>query len=324
MATDGLSNRTTGGTRATPTAAHNHVPLVAYAMVLGSGVVWSFGAVNAKLARHADAWQYLVWRSIGVVVVMEILNRRRGDRGSIAVRAYRSGRVMVLANVALMVASVCFIYALKTTAAANVALLASITPLLAAVLARVFIAERITPVTVVAMAVAFVGLLIMVTAGGSSGGTSTLVGNISAMTSALGFAGYAVCIRSVPKGDWSPVLAGYGVMTVVLCGAITLAEGSTLLPPLHDIGLALAHGALFIVGGTIMFNTATRYVGAGPMAVFAQSETVFVPVWAFLFLNERPRPAILVGGGIILAAVVGKALVDASANSRAMAAPVQG
>jgi drug/metabolite transporter (DMT)-like permease len=74
----------------------------------------------------------------------------------------------------------------------------------------------------------------------------------------------------------------------------------------------------------MMFNAATRSVGAGPMAIFAQSETVFVPIWAFLFLHERPRPATLIGGAIILAAVVGKALVDASASVRALPAPVQG
>jgi drug/metabolite transporter (DMT)-like permease len=166
--------------------------------------------------------------------------------------------------------------------------------------------------------------MIMVTSGGSSSGTSTLAGNASAVASALGFAGYAVCIRSVPRRDWSPVLAGYALTTIVLCGVITLVNGNTLLPPLRDVALALGHGAVWIVGGTIMFNTATRHVGAGPMAIFAQSETVFVPIWAFLFLSERPGPATLLGGGIILGAVVGKALVDASASNRAMSAPVQG
>jgi drug/metabolite transporter (DMT)-like permease len=164
----------------------------------------------------------------------------------------------------------------------------------------------------------------MVTSGGPSSGSSTLVGNLSAVASAFGFAGYAVCIRSVPRGDWSPVLAGYAVMTIVLCGTITLVGGNTLVPPLRDVALAVGHGAVFIVGGTMMFNAATRSVGAGPMAIFAQSETVFVPIWALLFLHERPRPATLVGGAIILAAVVGKALVDASARARAMSAPVQG
>jgi drug/metabolite transporter, DME family len=88
-------------------------------------------------------------------------------------------------------------------------------------------------------------------------------------------------------------------------------NGRTLLPPLSDTGYALVHGGVMIVVGTILFNVASRSVPAVAMTVFAQSETVFVPVWIFVFLGERPKPATLVGGAIILAAVLGKALLDA-------------
>ena len=43
-------------------------------------------------------------------------------------------------------------------------------------------------------------------------GTGHMVGNVSAMLSSLGFAGYTVCIRSSPDRDWSPVLPGYAVV----------------------------------------------------------------------------------------------------------------
>ena len=89
-------------------------------MALGAGAVWSFGAVTARLADEADAFQYLIWRSIGIIAVIELLARRRG-KPSQTVRAYTSGRTMMVANLMLLLASLGFVYAVKTTTAANAA-----------------------------------------------------------------------------------------------------------------------------------------------------------------------------------------------------------
>ena len=46
------------------------------------------------------------------------------------------------------------------------------------------------------------------------------------------------------------------------------------------------------------------------MTVFAQTELVLVPVWAFLLLSERPSASTMMGGTLIVVAVVGMALLD--------------
>ena len=115
-----------------------------------------------------------------------------------------------------------------------------------------------------------------------------IVGDLAALASAAGFAFYAAIVRSAPERDWSPVLPGYGVLMIVICATVTIADGNTFVPPASDIGLALVHGAVFIVGGTLIFNIASRSIPAAAMTVFAQTEMVLVPVWAFLLLSERP------------------------------------
>ena len=80
-------------------------------------------------------------------------------------------------------------------------------------------------------------------------------------------------------------------MMIVLCTAITAINGKTLVPPAGDIGLATLHGGVFIVVGTLLFNYGSRHIPAVAMAVFAQTEMLFVPIWGFLVLSERrPRP----------------------------------
>jgi drug/metabolite transporter (DMT)-like permease len=203
------------------------------------------------------------------------------------------------------------VYAVKTTSAANAAFLGSTAPLFGVVVARVFLGERISIRTYVAIAVAFAGLVVMVVGDLQAGDfADNVVGNLAALGSAAGFAFYAAIVRSAPERDWSPVLPGYGVMMIAICATITLADGKTLVPPAADISLAIVHGAVFIVGGTLIFNVASRHVPAAAMTLFAQTELVLLPIWAFLLLSETPTASTLLGGSIIVVAVVSMAVLD--------------
>lgn len=279
-------------------------------MALTAGALWSFGTVLARVADESDAFQYLVWRSLGIIVIVEAWALAAGKPQS-TLRAFTSGRRMMAANVALLLASIGFVYAVKTTTAANAAFLGSTTPLFGVVVARAFLGERIFVRTYLAIALAFVGLVVMVMGDLQVGDfADNVVGDLAALSSAAGFAFYAAIVRSAPDRDWSPVLPGYGLMMIVICCTVTLADGNTLVPPAADIGLALVHGAVFIVGGTLIFNFASRHVPAAAMTVFAQTEMMLVPVWAYLLLSERPTGSTLIGGSIIVVAVVGMAILD--------------
>lgn len=276
-------------------------------LAFGAGVVWSLGALAARLAGRSDAWQYLIWRSVGVIVVMEIVSRVRGQ-GWMTPRAFTQGRMMFVGVLGLLTASLTFVYAIKNTTAANAAFLASVTPLFAVVLSRVFLGERMSRVTIGALLLALCGLSIMVVADVSGG---NMVGNLAALTSSFGFAVYTVCVRSQPDRDWSPILPGYALLMIVLCVIVTLVKGNPLLPPAGDTSYALVHGGVLIVIGTIMFNVGSRTVPAVAMTILAQSEMAFVPFWIYVWFGEVPRPWTLLGGAIILTAVIGKAVLDA-------------
>ena len=265
-----------------------------------------------RLAKHTDAWQYLIWRSAAIILVVELLSRFRGERSPL-VRAYNSGSRMLVGCFCLLVASLGFVYAVKNTTAANASFLASLTPLFAVLFARVVLHEKLTRATAASILVAFVGLSIMVAADIGAGST---IGNVSAVLSSIGLAGYAVCVRSGPTTDWAPVMPGYASMMIVLCSIVTAAKGNAFVPPVHDVMLAVFHGGVLIVFGTLVFNAATKKISAVAMTVFAQSEMVFAPIWVYLWLHEAPKRWTLIGGAIILAAVVTLAVADARARSR--------
>ena len=138
-----------------------HIPIAASLMALGAGVVWSFGAVTARMAKHADPFQYLIWRSVGVLVVMELVAAFR-RRPMLLPKAYTSGKWMLWADFGLLLASFMFVYAVKTTTAANASFLGSVTPLAAVVMARLVLGERLSRVTLAAIFVASFGLVVTV------------------------------------------------------------------------------------------------------------------------------------------------------------------
>ena len=283
----------------------HRLPIVASLMAIGSGIVWSFGAVLKRLSGHVDAFQYLIWRSVGIIVVIEIMSAVKRQPFP-TIRAWRSGRWMICANFGLFLASIAFVYAVDTTTAANAAFLGSLTPLVAVLFTR-FLGERLSRSTIVAIAVGVVGLLLTVFGDIEAG---NMLGNASALLASVGFAIYTISVRSNPQRDWSPVLSGYGLLMIVVCALVTIARDKPLVPAGADIGRALLHGAVFIVVGTLLFNAASKQVPAVPMTVFAQAEMVFVPIWGFFILDERPAGLAMLGGAIIFAAVIGKAVYD--------------
>ena len=284
---------------------HQRLPIAASLLAIGSGIAWSFGAILKRLSDDIDAFQYLIWRSVGIIVVIEILSAvQRNPLPTL--RAWRSGRWMMLANLGLFVASLAFVYAVDTTTAANAAFLGSLTPLVAVVFTR-FLGERLSRSTIIAIAVGLVGLLLTVFGDVEAG---NMLGNLSALLASVGFAIYTISVRSNPQRDWSPVLPGYGLLMIVVCSVVTVAHDKPLVPAAPDLMRALLHGAVFIVVGTLMFNAASKVVPAVPMTVFAQAEMVFVAIWGVLILNETPAPLAVLGGAVIFAAVIGKAVYD--------------
>jgi drug/metabolite transporter (DMT)-like permease len=303
-----------------------HAPLarsywVGALLALFAGTMWSFGGITVRFAPNADPWQYLVWRSIGLFVAVEAWNVLQG-RGLLIRHFVTGGWLGFAAASALSLAAITFIFALKETSIANALFLASISPLLSMVLARFILGERMTPASVVAIALGVAGLAVMVSGvGDAESSRSSWIGNLGALASSLCFALYSICVRLAPGKDFSPTLPGLALVSFVVCVAVTLAQGKTLVPPRQDILMAMLHGAVFIGIGVACFNAAASQIPATGLTVLAQTETLLSPVWAFLILGEVPSGATLTGGALILTGVLVSALAGAR-QARPKAEPV--
>lgn len=291
-----------------PTARDTDPYLLAAAMAAGAALIWSMGVMTTRLATSADSWQYLVWRSLGVIAIMELLGLQAG-KPLVVLRFLRGGLHGWLAAVFMAISATAFIYALKQTTVANAVFLASTAPLCNLILGRLILHERLTAAGIGAIALGLVGLVVMI---GISFDGGDMSGNIAAMLSSIGFAGYSIIVRKGEAGGTREIIGGYATMCATLCAFMVWFNGKPFLLPALDISMALLHGVVFIGFGILLFNRAARTVTAVGLGVLAQVETVFAPVWVYLFLGETVSLNTLLGGGLILAGVVWLALAEAA------------
>jgi drug/metabolite transporter (DMT)-like permease len=218
------------------------------------------------------------------------------ERGSI-VQAFRSvGRAGMGFAVCLAVASGAFIIALNHTTVARVLLFQALAPLLAALLARVLLAEPITARTGTAMAVALAGVGIMV---GGPGGGDALGDGLSLLMS-LAFAGAIVIARD--RRDVSMAPATCLAQLLLLSASLPFSHPGAIGD--GDLLTLLLLGAGQIGLGLVFLTIGARLIPAAQVALITLLEVVLGPLWVWIALSERPDRPTLAGGAVVIAAVV--------------------
>jgi drug/metabolite transporter (DMT)-like permease len=236
-----------------------------------------FTSLAGVILRHveaADGWQVLFYRSLAFVAVLLVflLWRHRGGTA----RAFRAvGRPGLVTAFSLCPAFIFFILALLETTVANVVFILSLSPFFAAFFAWLALGEAVGRATLAAMALSLVGVGFMF---GDGMVTGTLLGNWYALGACIG------------------LLAG------------GLSTGQLSISP-HDLSLAVALGVVQLGFQYILVTAGTRSVPVAEVALIGRLSLVLAPLWVWLAVGEVPSGLSLIGGAIILVAVMGHGLV---------------
>lgn len=277
------------------------------ALVLAAGALWSLMGLGLRQIEVADVWQILFWRSVGMVpVLLAFIWASSGGRPLAQIR--RVGLAGAIGGFGLVFAFAGAIYAIQTTTIANAVFLFTASPFVAAVLGWIILGERVRPWTWAAIALAVVGMYLMVREGLSTG---ALAGNIAALLSAAGFGAFSVCLRWGKVGEMLPVSMLGGVFSVMVAGVILLAKGQPLLIPAWDMAISVGAGAAVLALGMVMYTLGSRIIPAAELTLLSLIEVLLAPIWVFVFLRETASAATFVGGGVLLAAVALNAMMGA-------------
>jgi drug/metabolite transporter (DMT)-like permease len=217
-------------------------------------------------------------------------------RGRVAFTVRSIGVAGVGVAMCTAVASGSFIVALNHAKVANVLFMQAAAPIAAALLAWVALGERVTARSWFAMAIAVLGVALMVGAPGSGGVLG--IGVSLAMT--LAFATGIVITRH--KRDVSMVPAICLAQLLVLLVGAPFADAGSVTG--LDLGLLVLLGVGQIGLGLLFLVMGARLIPAAEVALITLLEIVLAPLWVWLAVSETPAAATLVGGAVVLGAVV--------------------
>ncbi len=268
-------------------------------LVVMAGLMWSFMPLGLRLIETAGTWQILFYRSLAMVPVLAIVIARRSGQRPLA-RLRSVGWSGLIGGAALVVAFAGAIFAIQSTSVANAAFLFAAAPLITAALAWPLLREPVRRATWAAIAIAGVGMVVMVREGLALGEGW---GNLAALLSAAGFAIFTLVLRRGRLSDMLPVVVIGGVLSVLVAGVIVVLQGETLWLPAHQIAIAAALGAVLLGGGMAAYTAGSRAVPAAELALLAMVEVMLAPVWAFAVLSETASSATLLGGAILMVAI---------------------
>ena len=243
---------------------------------------------------EAGSWDVIFWRGLFAALLTTTYVFLRGTARAEFMQMGGSGWAAALVGAS---GTAAFIPAFKLTTVANVSLIYAATPLLAALLAWLWVGERLTKRVAVGCIAAFAGMAVIVS--GSLGGLN-LNGDLLAVWMTTAMAVLMVIYRRYPK---TPA-AGPAVLSSLVLLPLGLALGTPLANPPPEIMIMAAFGLVFALGSVTLAEGARR-VPAGETALLSTLEAPIAPVFAWLAFAELPSIATVIGGLLILAGVVG-------------------
>jgi drug/metabolite transporter (DMT)-like permease len=265
------------------------------------------GRLYVALAALAWSTAGLLQRELSVNVPTQLAGRALfatlgvfayvaiSERGALAGAFRAIGRAGLVLAALMAVSSGSFIAALNYTSVANVLFLQALAPVLAAVLGTL-VGEPVARRTWIAMAVAIAGVGLMV--GGPH--HPSAAGLSLSLLMSVTFAATIVITRHRREVSMAPATCLSQLL--VLLAAAPFAQPGDIGG--QDLALLAGLGVGQIGLGLIFLTIGARLIPAAEVALITLLEIVLGPIWVWIALSEQPAAATLVGGAIVLAAVV--------------------
>jgi drug/metabolite transporter (DMT)-like permease len=281
----------------------------AFGMVVVT-LMWSTAGVVSRSLQTAESFEVTFFRSLFNLAGLGVaLTWMRGP--GVWAELLRSPRVVWLSGVCWSVMFTAFMVALTMTRVANVLVTMSISPLLTAVFARVFLHHRQPPRTWLAIAVAGAGIAWMFGNSMQTADARSLAGMAVAfavpLSTALNYtvlqhAGRAGAVAD--PGTQAPA-AQPDLFSAVLIGAaisalLTLPLAWPFKSNAHDLGLLFGLGVFQLAIPCLLLVRVARVLPAPEVALLGLLEVIFGVLWAWAGAGEAPGGSALVGGGIVV------------------------
>jgi drug/metabolite transporter (DMT)-like permease len=218
--------------------------------------------------------------------------------------------LMVLGVIAIPLNQGLFLVGLARTTAGHAALLYALAPVFVFLIARARCRERATPSKIVGIALAFLGVLVVLVPRGAAAasGACPWIGDLVVLAAVAAYAVFA--------SEGKPLAERYGPLTST--GLITVAGAVAYLPlgivasDFHHIAALSRAGWLDIaylvvaasVASYLLYYWVLARVDASRVAIWSNLQPVLTALLAWVIQGEPLAPTFVAGGAMVLAGVL--------------------
>ena len=268
-------------------------------LVFLGAVCLSFGGLIVKSFEGANLWQILFWRQFffSLIVALYLLFTYKKNFFK---SFYISGLPGFIGGLILALGFVAYVFSMYTTTVANTNFIITTETIFLALFGYFFLKEKINLITFISIILGMSGVLIILGSSLSIQSSEQFLGNIVAFIMPISFAVLVIVIRKYPNVDMVPAQFTAGIVAAI----IGLFIAGQLSISFHDLFLALLAGFFQIGFGFILITVGSQTTPAAIVGVMMLTESVFGPLWAWLFINEVPPTAVVIGGSIIIFSIL--------------------
>ena len=277
-------------------------------------VVLSPDALLLRLVGNADIWTVIFYRTLfmGGALALGLALHYGWRFGT----AFRRIGWLGLASAALLAASnFGLVGAITHTTVTNTLVILATTPLFSAVFGWLMMGEKVPLRTWLSILAAIAGIVVIFH---DSLAIGDWLGNLMALGVAFVWGLNLVVVRMAGRRDMTPSVCVSGFLAAAIAFPLSTAPGAI---DAHDLAVLALLGCLVLPLAFGLFIRGTHYVPAAEVALLAPIETVLGPIWVWIGVGEVPSVASLVGGAIVLAAIVVNSVLALRHPDQAVAAP---
>ena len=262
--------------------------------------MWSSAGVLSRKLESARGFEVSFWRSFFAAsfVIIALAFQHRSKLGA---KLKGLGKYGLFSGLMWGSMFSCFMLAITMTTVANALIVESLSPLLTAIFAWIFLKEKIPGRTWLAILVAFVGMVWMFIDGFSKLDGRGLIGVILATCVPLAASSNVIILKKGGQDvDLIPAVFVGGLISACLMLPMALPFSASV----HDL-IILATLGVFQLGVPCMLMVhAAKGLSAPELSLLSLLEVLLGPLWVWMAVGEVPAQATLVGGAIVLTALI--------------------
>ena len=256
----------------------------------------SFGGLIVKSFEGATLWQILFWRTVFFLIVISLYLALTYKK-QVFRSFYNLGFPGFFGGFILSLGFSGYVFAMYNTTVANANFIIQTQTIFLAIFGYFFLKEKISAITLTSIILAISGILLMV---GSSLSPGQMSGNIAAFIMPISFATLILVVRKYPTVDMVPAQFVAGVFALLI--GYLMSEKIMISP--NDIFLGFLAGFLQLGLGFIFITIGAQRTQSAMVGIIMLTEAVLGPLWAWLFINEQPPFIVIIGGSIVIFAVL--------------------